>query len=287
VIQGREDAPPAEIMTPETPIRLEFDRPPLIEQAISVSFDPIERFRIVDYGLYWAELRGEFPNVSSDNPLPTLVETFDELQTPSVNFSLMERLPLPRAMFRNDRGELVQVQPDRFAFNWAKEGDADYPRSERVMARFEELIEKFIGYLRGRKLGELKVRQCELTNLNILPVAEFGSSYGDMTKALVVNPLDLGLPFLKPETYNRNRQHRIVGADGKPIGRLHSVISPVVSNQDRSQAFKLELTARSAPIINTLDDARWFFGVARNVINGAFRATVTPEMRKRWGERDA
>lgn len=272
-------------MSLETPIRLEFERPPLIEQAISIAFEPLQNFKIVDYGLFWAEIAENFPAVSSDIPLDNPTENFEEVRSQNLSFSLMAAPPMPRAMFKNGAGELVQVQWDRFGFNWAKEGDADYPHSEAVMSRFLQLFETFSRFIEKRRIGELKIKQCELTNLNVIPVVEFGDDYGDMAKALKVDRLDLGIPYLKAETYIRNRQHRIVGEGGRAIGRLHTAISPVISTVDSSHAFRLEFTARSAPIIRSLDEACWFFGVARNAINGAFDALITDEMKQRWGEK--
>jgi len=273
-------------MTPDTPIRLEYERPPLVEQAISVSFERLPGFSIVDYGLFWSEVASEFPTVATLPPLETAVEHFDAMQLQVAQFQLFDPTPLPRAMFSNIGGELVQLQPDRFGFNWAKKDGASYPRSEPVMKRFEELFGRFISFAGRREIGDLRLSQCELTNVNILPVAEFGSDFSEIGEALNVDPLDLGVPFLKAETYIRNRQHRIVDADGAPLGRLHTSIAPVFSNQDGSKAFKLEFTARSAPNIGNFDAARRFFAVARNAVNGAFRGTTTKRMRDAWGEND-
>lgn len=75
-----------------------------------------------------------------------------------------------------------------------------------------------------------------------------------------------------------------MGPEGLPIGRLHTVLAPVISNVDNSQGFRYELTARSAPNIRTVGDADQFFGMARDVINGAFLASVTDAMKAKWGE---
>jgi uncharacterized protein (TIGR04255 family) len=272
-------------MSPETPIRLDLERPPLVEQAISVIFERLPGFSIVDYGLFWQDISAELPNVAHLPTLDKSVEHFDEMVS-SAHFQLVNSTPLPRGMFSNERGELVQLQPDRFGFNWAKQGDAPYPRSEPMMKRFEELYAQFVAFVKRRELGEIVLSQCELTNFNILPVAEFGSDFSAMSEALNVDPLDLGIPFLKAETYTRNRQHRIVDEDGTPLGRLHTTIEPVFAMLNGAKAFKLEFTARSAPNIRNLDGARRFFAVARNAVNGAFRGTVTKQMRDIWGERD-
>lgn len=268
-----------------TPIRPNFERPPLQEQAISIVFQPLDRFRIVDYGLFWAEIADAFPEVSTDAQLEAPVEQFDNFRPAEMSFQFLTAPPIPRAMFRNpENGELVQLQNNRFGFNWAKVADLPYPRSEPLMARFKELFAQFTAYARKKELGELVLKQCELTNLNVIPVSDFGTSYSDVPKALRVDALDLGISNLRSEIFERSRQHKILGEDGKPVGRLHTVLAPVVSNVDNSEGIRYELTARSAPNIRTLEDAEKFFAVARNAINGAFMASVTDAMRERWGE---
>ena len=272
-------------MTPETPIRPDYERPPLVEQAISVSFEQIAGFSIVDSGLFWSELRREFPDVSTEARLETMVETFDDFKPSNLTFNLITAPPTPRAMFRNRAGELIQLQEDRFGFNWAKIGTAEYPRSEKVMKRFVEYFGRFCRYLSSRDIEVPALTQCELTNLNIIPVTDFGKDFSDVTEALNVDPLDLGLPYLQAETFVRTRQHRIIGRDKSPIGRLHISIAPVISNADRSKAFRFELTARSAPGLGTPEAAQSFFDTGRNAINGAFQALVTDKMKATWGEK--
>ena len=266
------------------PIRPNFERPPLAEQAISLLFDPIEQFRIVDYGLYWQQIADQFPHVSSDAPIEAPVEHFGGFRPTDIQFKLLTVPPLPRASFSGEAGELVVVQPDRFGFNWAKVGDAAYPRSEKLMERFRELFAGFASYVEKQRLGGITFRQCELTNLNVIPVADFGIDFADMANAFRVDPLDLGVDFLRAETYIRNRQHVILGDGGQPVGRLHMNISPVVSTHDQSKAFRFELTARSGRQIDSVAAADKFFELARDAINGAFLATVTEKMKGIWGE---
>lgn len=269
-------------------IRPNFERPPLVEQAISAIFDPIERFSIVDYGLFWSEIKNEFPEISSSEPTVEQTELFGEVAQPDRTLRFLDSPPMPRAMFRDVQGgELVQLQADRFGFNWTQVNGQHYPHFEPVMARFESLFAAFAAYVERRQIGKIAIRQCELTNLNIIPVREFGVGYEDITQALNVDPLDLGIGFLKAETFSRTRQHRIVADNGEPIGRLHTEINPVISTQDGSKAFRLELTARSRPGLGSIEAMKEFFPIARDAINGAFCATVTQRMRHHWGETHA
>ena len=266
-------------------IRPNFDRPPLVEQAIVAVFEPIEGFTIVDYGLFWSEVQADFPIVDTTDPVSEQIEWFDQIRTPDPTLQLLARLPLPRAMFRDAAGgELIQLQPGRFGFNWSKVENDHYPRSEVVMNRFQALFSRFQAYVSSRGLGAVRLRQCELTNLNIIPVKDFGKGYEDITNAIKVDPLDLGVSFLRAETFTRSRQHRILAEDGSPVGRLHTAIAPVISTQDGEKAFRLEFTARSAPNVVSDEAMKNFFAIARSAINSAFCATVTDNMKQLWGE---
>ena len=95
MIQGALNASAAEIMTLETPIRPEYERPPLVEKAISVAFQPVAGFTIVHYGLFWQRISKQFPHVTNEAPLNTTVETFDEVRSPRLDFELLEFDPSP------------------------------------------------------------------------------------------------------------------------------------------------------------------------------------------------
>ncbi len=264
--------------------RPNFKHPPLVEQAISVGFEPINGFRIVDYGLFWQEISSDFPEVATEAPLEPVHERFGGAKPKDASLQFHRALPLPRAMFRNPaNGELIQIQKDRFGFNWAKVEDQPYPRSEPLMARFCHLLEQFGAYVERQDLGALRLQQCELTNLNVLPVSDFGRSYADLSKALQIDPIDFEIPFLQAEAVERSRQLRILGEDGEPIGRLHMAVVPVVSNIDNSEAYRFELTARSAPNIRSVQECLKFFEIARDAINSAFMASVTDTMKEKWG----
>jgi uncharacterized protein (TIGR04255 family) len=271
-------------MTPEVPIRPHYQRPPLVEQAISVSFEPPSGFSIADFGLFWLEIRDQFPTIQTAKRLEKTLENFDGPRAAGIEFNILTEAPIPRALYRANSGEVIHLQDNRFGYNWAKLGQNEYPRSEHVMGKFEHYFDKFKDFAKARGMGSIVLDQCEITNLNILPVDDFGTDYSDLSEALKVDPLDLGIEYLPPETLVRQRQHRILNGRGEPIGRLHISISPVISNQDQSKAFRFELTARSANVVATLDDARSFFAIARNAINGAFQSLVTDKMKAIFGQ---
>ena len=273
-----------EAMTAQPPERPHFKRPPILEQAISLSFERIMSLDLVDFGLFWDRVRDQFPSCETGARFHAPIEGFEEINTP-ISFTLVGPVELPRSLFRNEDGELIQVQDDSFGFNWIRPSpESKYPRFERTSARLWELYSIFVRYLEDRGHGRPTFRQCELTNVNLISIRDFGSDFSAMAEAFIVDPFAWEVEGLVAETYVRRRQHKMVDEDGLPAGRLHSVISPVF--REGEKAFQFELTARSPPTIRTENEAKAFFERAHRMINQAFWVSVTPRMREFWGEYD-
>jgi uncharacterized protein (TIGR04255 family) len=282
--EDSKDVGARQAMTAQPPERPHFRRPPILEQAISLSFERITSFDLVDFGLFWERVQKQFPRCETGARFVAPIESFEEVGTP-ISFSLVGPVELPRSLLRNDRGELIQLQDDSFGFNWIKpSADSDYPRFEHTSARLWELFSIFVAFLEDRGHARPTFRQCELTNVNFVAVRDFGSDFSDMCHAFIVDPFAWNVEGLVAETYIRRRQHKIVDEDGRPVGRLHSAISPVF--RDGEKAFQFELTARSPPSVRTEVEAKSFFDRAHRMINQAFWVSVTPKMRELWGEYD-
>lgn len=261
--------------------RPHFRKPPIMEQAISLVFERLIDFDNVDFGLFWSTVKESFPLAETTHRATHPIENF-EGRSASATVVLSPNL-LARSLFRNSNsGELLQLQDDFFGFSWVKLGeDEHYPRFERTSARFWEFYEKFLRYWSERYEVSPTLRQCELVNVNIIPVASFGSAYSDMARAFKIDPFDWYIEGLRAETYVRNRQHAILDAADNPIGRLHSVITPVI-DQSGEKHFQFQLTARSSPTIHDADEARAFFERAHEMLNNAFVSSITPKMLEQW-----
>lgn len=246
-------------------------------------FEPLAGFSLGDFGLFWASIRDQFPRTETREAIDHKIES-PHFRPQTFQLRLAEGHELPRCFYFSESGtELVQVQANRFSFNWLGRDGGSYPRSEATMARFCELFEIFKAFVDERKLGPLNLVQCELVNVNIVPVAEFGNSFADAGKVFKV-PEPEGIDFLPPESYITNTQHQIIGAEGL-VGRLYVVLSPVIRVDDDQQAYRFELTARGAPGAGEKGIAQ-FFDIARSALNGAFVASTTAWAHQQWGLKD-
>lgn len=249
-------------------------------------FEPLAGLTIGDFGLFWAEILSEFPASEAMQPVPTEIESFDGFRPKQVGFQIMPAESLPRAAFRNpSNGELVQFQSDRFGFNWIKTNDDHkYPHAEATMDRFCDLFQKFSKYIERRKLGPINIVQCELTNVNIVPVSDVGESFADMATVVRLAPLEYDYANIRLENQLVGSKHIILDDAGHPIGRVHTLGQPSLRVPNNEEAYRLDITARGAPIGSGLEGARRFFDAAASAVNAVFLASTTNAGRRFWGE---
>lgn len=263
--------------------RPHFRTPPLVEQAITVLFDPISGFQLGDYGRFWDVLGPEFLNTEAKPVVEAQIEQFDDFISTQIRARVSPEEALPNCYYRHVSGsELVQVQPDRFTFNWLKTDENTYPRFERTLERFCELFSKFERYVATKDL-DVAIRQCEVTNVNIIPVSDFGDTFADAGKVLKMPDLTPNLRIMKLEAYMQASRQLIIDGEGKPVGRLYSTLAPVLRVSDQKPSYRFELTARGAPLSSETKEALVFFDLARDAINAAFMTAITLSASDIWG----
>lgn len=269
-------------------VRPKFKNPPLIERAISVAFEPLQDFSLGDFGLFWSRIKDEFPVSES---MPLVRQEIEDLTGFPAAKNRIEIVPpetLPRAFFRNpELGELVQVQQDRFSFNWIKRNDEDrYPHSEQVFAKFGTLLESFEEFLANRKIGQVAPLQCELTNVNVIPLADVGDAFPDM--ATLVRMADLSNDFecIELESQMSGSKFFILGENGAPIGRVHCAAQPTQKVGSDELALRIDITARGAPLSKDRVGIEKFLTAAGSAVNAVFLANITRAGRQFWGEQD-
>ena len=177
-----------------------YDDPPVQEVAVSVQFAPLPPSFLVHYGRIWTELEADYPRCDVQPPLaPMQIAP----ARPMIRFDL-DAVPTARAWFiSDDDTRLVQLQPDRVAFNWRRRGDAAYPRWSEVSAEFNRIVALTTAYCESNGFDALRHRAVEVTYHNI----------------------HLLSPDERPEQYLRAfREDRGTTEEGPPVGlRLQEI----------------------------------------------------------------
>src|ERR1700760_930942 len=101
-----------------------FERQPIAEVSFGVAFLPLKELRTSHFGLFWSRLQSEFPQTVDAVPIGDFGGDMGGM------VSVPGWFPLPRVQFiHRNREQLVQLQPNRFYFNWRRlQPITAYPR---------------------------------------------------------------------------------------------------------------------------------------------------------------
>lgn len=262
----------------------DYDNPPVIEVVYGVQFEPLG-LQCPTIGLFWQAVRQEYPSFAENPPLAPVIERFDPDRRTETQIELMARPPLPRLWFI-DRTEnwLIQVQDDRFLYNWKRVKDQDaYPRFEVVSTKFFEAWERFQGFCQSEGLPLPSVNQLEMTYINHIRVTDVeayvrdaSNIFPDMrwreTHEFLPSPEILAwkTSFLFPD-----RQ-----------GRLHVSMRHAIRRKDQQRVLLLELTARGAAASKERESIRAWFAMAREwIVRGFADLTDEQAQKERWGRK--
>ena len=275
---------------PTRPRLPDFRKPPVAEVALSLQFDPLDSLRTPHLGLLWEQYRGTFPTFEEHPPLPPAVEWFG-LPTSSGFAPQVELLtvpPMPRCWFVNTRGsDLIQVQQDRFVFNWRKLKEEDvYPRYEYIRAEFGKELDVFLSFLSKENIGRLVPNQCEVTYVNQLLSDKGREHPGQLDRLITVWRNKYSDRFLKEPEDVRLSMRYLIRDGERPVGRLHVNVEPRLSTIHKLPVIVITLTARGAPLTKDIEGAMRFFDIGRSWIVSAFASITTQEMHQNWERLD-
>lgn len=269
-----------------------FKRPPVIEVALGVQFDEPLPLRFVDYGHVWDLYRERYPEYQEQAPLATVVESFGDEPRPAAE-QVMNAAAFPRAPFRlwfsdGAAGGLVQIQQDRFVFNWRKLGDgATYPRFSWVKGQFEAEFRILLRFLEDLGVNSPTVSLCEVTYVNHILAGEGWTNHADLHAVFPsLRVPQVSVEQAAAEEADVRIRFGMVGLDGQ-AGRLHLRAYPAVRTTDDAKLFVVNLNARRRPagagvpgVLEALHDGHdWIVFTFKDITSDA--------MHRVWGLEDA
>lgn len=231
----------------ETP---KYSNPPVVETVMGVQFPEIEGFRAAHFGLYWKTIADRYPKASDKPRLDPAREVFHRYPiNPTPRLQFMQRSQPDRVWFTSEsESKLVQLQPDRFHFNWRRGSeDKPYPSYDKNSDVFFSEFESFRQFCESQaEITAPNPEVCEVTYVNHIKPVE-GETVMELA-GRVFNGLrwELGTGFLAiPERFNFNRSF-VINHQEKPVGRLHAESSIGLKRQDSElrEFVVLNLTGR-------------------------------------------
>jgi len=268
--------------------RPHFDRPPVTEVRLSISYDRLPKLRSAHAGLLWAEVGGPraYPAVEDLYREPAAVEEFGTQPEPTAfDVALFDRPRATRVALRSaDQAEAVELQDDQLTVLWsATPGGAPYPRYEYVRGRFNAVYSAWQRIVQEQELGELRPRQAEIAYVNHLPVGVGWHQVADVPAALNLQwlPAATDLVTEVPEDLHLYQRYVLERA-GQPYGRLY-VSLDTARTWNGEKAMALSLTVRGRPRKASFDGTLEVLDDGHEIITSSFVSVTSEQMHERWG----
>jgi uncharacterized protein (TIGR04255 family) len=259
---------------------VDFTSPPVNEVVFGIVFERPTRLLSAHFGAFWSKIRTRFPSTQDQLPLISLGDTFD----PNNHLS--------RVWFiSNDGRRLIQLQHDRFYYNWRRlESDAsDYPEYVNLYKEFSDVTRQFRAFLAEERLTEeLNAGQFELSYINMLERPTTWETTNPLGNVLVDHRWNSeGSRFLDyPRDFSWTSVFEMPNQTGQLIVEAKSGRKTEIP-EDR--VIQLTLTAKSQVLTlgaNSIEGGAHWFETAHEQIVKGFADITDPFVQKHeWGRK--
>jgi len=246
-----------------------------------VQFARLKNYSSAQGGWFWKQQlngAGEWPKTSIAPKLLDQFERFDGdalwAQFPIINIpAVSERLQI----VSSDEQRMIQLQDNRFAFNWRKQGDSGYPSFDSLYPEFIKYFSAFSQFAKDLEGADLEINQWEITYVNNIEKGQLWDSVSDWNSIIPAVSI--------PKAFNSNvesvhSEWRHVIGDKR--GRLYISAAHARVGVASAESLLLQLVARG-PIDKergfTLEDG---FKLGHEVIVKTFADITSERAHKLW-----
>jgi uncharacterized protein (TIGR04255 family) len=262
-----------------------FSAPPVIETVLGVEFDRLENWGVPHFGLYWSTIKDRFPRCVVKPPISTQIEVFEKPKLPVMVPVRQATEPEIRCWFIDgDDRALIQVQGNRFTYNWRKMGEGDsYPHyDEGIRPAFSRELKNFLAFVREQQLGEVNVVQCEVSYINHIEVGQGWDAPDDLHKVFPCwSGRSMGEFLPPPENVSFDVSYRFP----ENRGRLRVSVRPAIRHKDGREILQLTLTARGRPIGDTETSWAKWIDLGREWVVRGFADFTASAMHAQWNRK--
>ena len=264
--------------------KLDFARPPVEEVVLSVLFNPLDRLLAPHLGEIWQEFKKNgFAHIVEQPPVAPAVEMPVSDQGAQLHFSNVP--DLARIWFiHKTETQIIQVQRDRFMFNWRKtEAHPVYPGFTAICEKFEDFYSRFGKVIKNMQIGEVTPLQYELTHINQLRHGESWNTLDDIGKIYTLFSHSSQTHSFWSGMESVNFQASFPVADLH--GRLHVSMGNGIKMPEQTHTLQTDFTVRGFPE-NAEDTMITWFKPARDKIRERFTEMFTEDIQiKEWGRK--
>src|ERR1700736_5514546 len=138
---------------------IKYQTPPVTEVAFSASFETPKPMSAAFIGIFWAQIREDFPKLTENSPLPIVTESpKDSVSTATLQMQvqMLNLPPLRRTILTSHDGRrLIQIQQDKFISNWKRGESSTYPDFEAALVVFDSMLGRLSKALLAEEFGEI------------------------------------------------------------------------------------------------------------------------------------
>ncbi len=259
---------------------MKFDTPPVVEVVCGVQFNQLQEWKSHHYGLFWQTVNEAFPVVEDKAPLLMGLELPLGPATPP-KLEFLESF-LPRVWFHSeDRCQMIQVQNDRFLFNWRKaDNETSYPSFEVVKAQFDQHFSKFDNFVTQAGMALLTPNQYEVTYVNNITKDNGFGELGNDALFTDHSRNEVNGRFLgQTESINLRWTYTLPNDWGRLTAHAQTAF---MIEQNNEKIIRFDVTARGWPGDASKSAKEAWFALAHEWITRGFAEMTTPAAHKYW-----
>lgn len=265
--------------------KLDFARPPVDEVVLSVLFQSLDSLLAPHLGWIWQEFSNDgFVGIEEQSPVNPVMEEFPS-RIPEPQLRVRSAPDLARMWFiHEDKSQILQVQRDRFTFNWRKiDLNQQYPGFSSICDTFEDFYNRFCQIVKDMKIGEVTPLQYELTYIDQLrqgdgwdKLDEIGRIYNIFIDSEQSDSFWNGV-----ESVNFRTSFPVADSQS----RLHLAITNRVKMPEQWHTLQTDFTVRGFPENPEVPMETWFKS-ARDRIREKFAEMFAEDVQTQvWGRK--
>ena len=252
-----------------------FSSPPIIEKVMGIEFERLPQWDVPYFGLYWQQIKNNYPKFE-------IKPAISSRGGQEIIFEL-ESVPTLRCWFLHEsQKKLIQIQNDRFIYNWQKPNAYDsYPHYEIIRPEFESEWLKFCNFLESNQIDSPIIKHCDVTYVDHF---ERGKEWNSLSELPDVLNCWAGIEedFLpEPDLIAIQTSYTLPNEKGKLI----IDIQPATIINGDLEILQLRITILQKPASSNITDVLETFDFCRDMAVKTFLGLTTEKMHTLWERR--